>query len=81
VRVLAAHWPPRAAEVEGLAAQLRACAAEVVLCDISPLGLEAARTAGIPSVLLESFTWDWIYRGYCEREPALAPFADLLERA
>ena len=34
---------------------------ELVLCDISPLGLEIARLAGLPSVLLENFTWDWIY--------------------
>jgi L-arabinokinase len=35
-----------------------------VVCDISPLGLAAARHAGLPAVLVENFTWDWIYEGY-----------------
>ena len=37
-------------------------------CDISPLGLYLGRKMGIPSCLLENFTWDWIYEGYEERE-------------
>jgi UDP-N-acetylglucosamine:LPS N-acetylglucosamine transferase len=36
----------------------------MVICDISPLGIETARQAGIPSVLIENFTWDWIYEEY-----------------
>jgi UDP:flavonoid glycosyltransferase YjiC (YdhE family) len=36
----------------------------LVVADISPLGLAAARVASIPSVLIESFTWDWIYANY-----------------
>ena len=49
------------ARVAELAAQVseRQCAA--ALCDISPLGIAVARAAGIPSVLIENFTWDWIY--------------------
>jgi len=41
----------------------------LVLCDIAPLGIAAARLAGIPSVLIENFTWDWIYAAYAERHP------------
>lgn len=33
----------------------------LVIADISPLGLRLARRAGLPSVLIENFTWDWIY--------------------
>jgi UDP:flavonoid glycosyltransferase YjiC (YdhE family) len=43
----------------------------LILCDIAPLGIAVGRRAGIPSVLIENFTWDWIYR----RLPA----ADVLE--
>lgn len=35
-----------------------------VWCDIAPLGIAVARAAGVPSVLVENFTWDWIYAGY-----------------
>jgi hypothetical protein len=34
----------------------------LVIADISPLGLRLARRTGLPSVLVENFTWDWIYR-------------------
>ena len=42
-----------------------------VLCDISPLGIVAAMKADIPSILLENFTWDWIYEEYLEDFPQL----------
>ncbi len=45
-----------------------------VVCDISPLGIAAAAKAGIPAVLIENFTWDWIYEGYLDQEPRLAQF-------
>ena len=37
-----------------------------VLCDIAPLGIAVARELNIPSILLENFTWDWIYEPYTE---------------
>lgn len=36
----------------------------MIICDISPLGIAVAEVADIPSVLVENFTWDWIYSGY-----------------
>jgi hypothetical protein len=36
----------------------------IVIADISPLGLEVAVSASIPSVLVENFTWDWVYASY-----------------
>jgi UDP-N-acetylglucosamine:LPS N-acetylglucosamine transferase len=36
----------------------------LVICDISPLGIGAARRAGVRSILVENFTWDWIYENY-----------------
>lgn len=37
---------------------------DFIFCDISPLGLHFANKLGIPSCLLENFTWDWIYEEY-----------------
>lgn len=42
----------------------------LVLCDISPLGIQAAGKANIPSVLFENFTWDWIYQPFEKDFPA-----------
>ncbi|GAB4426489.1 MAG: hypothetical protein Kow0031_06250 [Anaerolineae bacterium] len=67
--------------VAQLAGQLRAMrpACRLVLCDIAPLGLAVAEAAGIPSVLVENFTWDWIYAGYPgEDGDRLAPFGRYL---
>jgi len=50
--------------VRGLAREIGDRGSTLVLCDIAPLGIAVAREAGIPSVLLENFTWDWIYAGY-----------------
>lgn len=51
----------------------------LVICDISPLGLAAARRLGLPSVLVENFTWDWIYRGYDSPHPGLLQHARTME--
>ena len=51
---------------------LRKLEAQVVVGDIPPLAFAAAHEAGIPSVALGNFTWDWIYGGYPEFE-RLAP--------
>lgn len=53
----------------------------LVICDIAPLGLVAARRAGLPSILVENFTWDFIYRGYGSLAPDLLPLAEHLAEA
>ncbi len=50
--------------IKGLAGMVRDC--HSVLCDISPVGIEVARRTGRPSVLVENFTWDWIYKQHPE---------------
>ena len=78
VATLAALQPllPLKRAAQALAEQLRRRECSLALCDISPLGIVAARLAGIPSILVETFTWDWIYRHYLEIEPGLRAVAD-----
>ncbi len=52
----------------------------LILCDISPLGIVVANRAGIPSVLIENFTWDWIYQPYIKHNVHLQKHADYLAR-
>jgi hypothetical protein len=54
------------------AAWLRASAVDLVVGDIPPLAFAAAARAGVPSVALGNFTWDWIYSVYPAFD-ALAP--------
>jgi L-arabinokinase len=60
------------------AAYLRDSGARIVVADIPPLGIAAAHAAGIPSVALGNFTWDWIYEGY--RDDAAATIARDMRR-
>lgn len=52
------------AQADAEAARLRALGAAAVLFDIPALAPLAAARAGIPSVALGNFTWDWIYAAY-----------------
>jgi len=55
--------------------------AEAVLSDIAPLGIELAARAGLPAVLVESFTWQWIYERESEKVTGLGRFADRFAQA
>jgi hypothetical protein len=74
VRQLGEFYPPDAGRVARLAEMIVGSGCRAVLCDIAPLGLAVARQAGLPGILIENFTWDWIYEGYLDREPRLEPF-------
>jgi hypothetical protein len=63
-----------------LADELSRLGCRMVLCDIAPLGIAAARKAALPSVLIESFTWDWIYEGYATGEPVFFRHIDYLQK-
>jgi hypothetical protein len=41
---------------------MRSCG--LIICDIAPMGIAVAKEAGMSSVLVENFTWDWLYEGY-----------------
>jgi UDP-N-acetylglucosamine:LPS N-acetylglucosamine transferase len=49
---------------------------EAVVCDIATLGLLAAKAVNLPLVLVENFTWDFIYRGYAKQAPLVAAYAE-----
>ncbi len=57
--------------VDALAGQLIQMECQLVVCDIAALGIVAARKASITSLLVENFTWDWIYQGYPDKPPGL----------
>jgi hypothetical protein len=50
--------------VAGEAELLQRERADVVIGDIPPLAFAAAARAGVPSVAVGNFTWDWIYSIY-----------------
>jgi hypothetical protein len=59
------------AVIENLGRRLRQLGCDLVISDISPLGLIVADHLDLPSVLVENFTWDWIYANYPDAPPNL----------
>lgn len=51
----------------------------LIICDIAPMGIMVAREAGIPSLLIENFTWDWIYQGYAEMDARIGDHISYLK--
>ena len=79
-RQLDAFLPFRQTTVNAAAEKITRIACNLVICDIAPMGIEVARRAGIPSVLVENFTWDWIYADYLKDRPGLETHAKYLNR-
>ena len=66
VQTLQHFLPFDHSQIAALAQKIRHLKSELVICDIAPMGILVAKAAGVPSVLIENFTWDWIYEGYEE---------------
>jgi hypothetical protein len=64
------------ARVERESRWLRTAGARIVLGDIPPLAFDAAADAGVASIALANFSWDWVYRHLAARQPALHEAAD-----
>lgn len=80
IRQLDEFLPFAASLVEDLAGRVRQAGCTVLLCDIAPLGVRVADAAGIPSVLVENFTWDNLYDAYAGEHPRMRTHAAYLRR-
>jgi hypothetical protein len=78
VRRLDDFLPFDEAWLDQLAEKLQQIGCDRVVVDIAPLGLAVAQRAGIPSVLIENFTWDWIYEAYVKQDSRLQRHIDYL---
>ncbi len=79
IDALAAFLPFEDQLLKSLADKLCAADCHLVISDISPLGIAAAQYAGMASVLVENFTWDWIYEPYVPETPGFNKYIHLLE--
>ena len=53
---------------------------KLVLCDISALGLFIANNLKIPSILIENFTWSWIYEPFVQDFSEMKFFIDYFNK-
>lgn len=72
VRRLDEFFPVNSTLTGPLARQITELGCDLVLCDIAPLGIAVAQAAKLPSILIENFTWDWIYAGYVAADGGMA---------
>lgn len=79
VRRLEGFLPFVGTQLEILAEQVTELQCRLVMCDIAPLGIAVARQAGLPAVLVENFTWDWIYEGYKQEDARLEAYITYLQ--
>lgn len=63
--------------VTQLTQQVHSCAC--VCSDIAPLGIAVAQKANIPSLLIENFTWSWIYEPFVADHPDFTPHITYLK--
>jgi len=78
-RALSAWLPFHPDTIGRLAAELRQASCRLVVCDISAMGIAVAKAAGVPSVLIENFTWDYLYAPFFDQVPDLEIPAYLLK--
>ncbi len=69
VRRAAAFYATLDSRAEQDAAILRNAGVALVIADAPPLACAAATAAGVPSIVISNFTWDWIYEDYREYLP------------
>lgn len=50
------------------------CSILAVFSDISPIGIQFAKSNQLPTILFENFTWDWIYENYIHSHPEIQPY-------
>ena len=81
LRRAAGFYATFAQRVQSEARYLRELGAGLVIGDIPPLAFAAASEAGIPSIAIGNFTWDWIYEGYDPEEKGMADLVPLIRDA
>jgi hypothetical protein len=75
------HFLPfDSSKIRGLAKRIKKLKCVLVICDIAPMGIAVAGEAGIPSLLIENFTWDWIYQRYAEQDGRIGDHISYLKR-
>jgi hypothetical protein len=70
--------PYRPALIDTVLSRLKQSPVVGCICDIAPLGILIAEQLAVPSVVVQNFTWPWIYAGYAKEAPGLQSSIDYL---
>jgi hypothetical protein len=78
LRKLDNFLPYDQSQIKSLSKEINRLKCRLIICDISPMGIAVAQKASIPSVLVENFTWDWVYENYVSTDFPACKFIDYL---
>ena len=78
LRSLNQFYPIAPMHLDDISKAIRRLECGIIICDIAPMGLLVAKNTGIPSVLVENFTWDWIYQQYAVVNKNIKKYIDYL---
>jgi UDP-N-acetylglucosamine:LPS N-acetylglucosamine transferase len=78
LRSLDDFYPIPGARLADITKTIRGIEPGLIICDIAPMGLLVANDVGIPSVLVENFTWNWIYQQYETLDNTIVKYIDYL---
>jgi len=71
-------FPPAPMLMGEIAEEVSTLSCMLVICDIAPLGILVAKETRIPSILIENFTWDWIYQQFMTSDIRIKRHIDYL---
>jgi uncharacterized protein (TIGR00661 family) len=79
LRALNDFFPPAPSLIAEIVKTIRALNCGLIICEIAPMGILVAKEARIPSILVENFTWDWIYQQYTVSDNRIKRHIDYLQ--
>lgn len=79
LRRLGNFYPLASSQITQTAETIKALNCVLIVCDIAPMGILVAKEAGIPSILVENFTWNWLYQQYADSDTRINRFIDHLQ--
>jgi uncharacterized protein (TIGR00661 family) len=80
LRRLKDFLPFDSTQIKNLAKWVNRLGCQLIICDIAPMGLAVAKEAGLTGVLVENFTWDWIYQGYEPYDERISQYIAYLQK-
>jgi len=72
--------PYDGSKIGSLSKDINQIGCQLIICDISPMGIVVAQKAHVPSVLIENFTWDWVYENYASADFPANQHVDYLKK-
>ena len=71
-------FPPAPSRIAEITKTIMDLNCVLIICEIAPMGILVAKEARVPSILVENFTWDWIYQQYAVSDSRIKRHIDYL---